>query len=296
MKLTNSAGNQKGQTLIFVLLLMTIALAVGTSISSRTISTIRRTTNTDSSSRAVAAAEAAVEFYLSQPLSALDAKSPVPGDPTNCTVSATTTDYPDQSAEQLSQKTDQVDTIAKVTIGRYGCVNNASDSFKTTIAKDNILELKLRTSGALTGNLDICFSSPTGSTNYSSLYNTLIAGTSPNYTVTKYGYNQAGVSGPSNNFRSATSSGTDSCYTINMPAASNPQLLRILSLYNSSTVTIKTSAGYRLPFQGYTISAVGIVGAQQTGTARTVIATKSLPYLPVPFNFGVYSQSTSNGL
>lgn len=293
MQKTSANSGNKGQALVFVILLMSIALAVGTSISSRTISSIRRTTNIDSAQRARAAATAGVEFYLSKSGSALEtAITSNGGSASGCPSTTNSIVYPSQSSEPLSEKTDNVDTSVQVRIGRYGCLNNPSDPpFTVAIAKDNLLELKLGGGGG-SNSVDICFTSASPA---SSLYLTLISGTSPNYSIKKYGYNQAGVSS-SNNFQSTTSNGTDSCInSSNFDLGSNPQILRILSLYNSSTVKIKTLGNYNLPFQGYTISATATVGGPN-GTVKTVNATKSLPYLPVPFNFGVYSQSASDAL
>lgn len=293
MQKTSAKLTNKGQALIFVVLLMSIALAVGTSISSRTISSIRRTTNIDSAERARAAATAGVEFYLAKSGSELEtAITSNGGSASGCSNPTNPIAYPSLSSEPLSQRTDNVDTAVQVKIGRYGCLNSPSDpAFTSSIAKDNVLELKL---GGPNGSksVDICFNSASPA---SSLYLTLISGTSPNYSIKKYGYNQAGVSS-SNNFQSTSSNGTDSCINSNnFDLGSNPQILRILSLYNSSTIKIKTLGNYNLPFQGYTISATATVGGGN-GTVKTVIATKSLPYLPVPFNFGVYSQSASDAL
>jgi len=59
--------NQTGQVLLFVVVTMTIALAVGVGISLRTISSVSRTTRSDTSSRVLAAAEGAIENFLVKP-------------------------------------------------------------------------------------------------------------------------------------------------------------------------------------------------------------------------------------
>jgi len=274
--------NQRGQTLIFVLLIMVIALGVGISISSRTISTVRRTTNIDSSSRALAAAEAGVESYLSKSVSTLDTLAGAAG----CTSQSTPQNY-------TVAGTDGISTTAEVVIGRYGCVTAAGDPYIYNLERDRVLELK--TAGSTFPlELNICFSSP-ASGDSSSLYYLLISGT-PNYTVRKTGYNQ-GLSATGNNFISLPSIGGKSCFALTIP--SDSQLLRLQSLYNSSTITVGANTG-SLRYQGFTITStatIGTTGATVAGAEdrvkRTVRATRSLPYLPAAFNFAIFSDSDS---
>ena len=52
---------QKGQILLLVVLVMTIALTIGLSLATRTITDIRTTTEEENSQRAFSAAEAGIE-------------------------------------------------------------------------------------------------------------------------------------------------------------------------------------------------------------------------------------------
>ncbi len=271
--------SEKGQTLVFVLLVMTIALAIGISISSRTISTIRRTTNIDTSSRASAAAEAAIEYYLSRPTSELEnilsgISNCLPSNPRN---------YPGGSGNTLSS---DVQTNAIVVINRYGCLN-PGESYTFDVNQDEVLELKTDNGGS-TGTLNFNFKKSSGSSE-PSLYLLEIYGNSPSYNVRKVGYNMDGSY--SNGFSTAT--GGQFSYTL----GSNPRILRILSLYNSSSVTVTPVAGgsYKLPYQGYKITATGQV-AQEDSSKRVVSASKSLSHLPALFNFAIFSNSSSQNL
>lgn len=283
----NNKLNQQGQTLIFVLLVMTISLAVGISISSRTISSVRRTVNVDSSTRAVAAAEAALEYYLSKSVSSLNALSGLSGN-TNCASTFSGT-YP---IPPISLSNDGVLTNANITVQRYGCLGASATSPYYDINQDGILELK---TGGGSGTLTLCWHHTSGST-YSAIYLMEISGSAPSYSVRKVGINEQGSPYSSlNNFKDPTTfvSPNDSCYSYTL--RSSTKLLRILSLYNTSSLKISTSSGSSLPYQGFQMTAVGKVGSD-VGARRTVTASKSLPYLPTPFNFAVYSNSSSEAL
>ncbi len=126
---------------------MTVALAIGIAISSRTISTVRRTTNIDTSSRALSAAEAAAEFYLSQTPAQLDSPTTTgfanPNDNiTNCdTMPADlSVKYPPANGSIGGDLT----TTANVRVRRVGCINNAHTT-PVTFSVDNgkVFELKL---------------------------------------------------------------------------------------------------------------------------------------------------------
>ena len=69
--------NEKGQTLLFVVVAVTIALTVGVAVSTRTIGSLRRVSRTDTSTRAIAVAEGGMENLLSKNYSQLaEAVSP----------------------------------------------------------------------------------------------------------------------------------------------------------------------------------------------------------------------------
>jgi type II secretory pathway component PulK len=65
-------SKQKGQTLVIVLFIMVVALTIGVIISNRFIKTLRDISQSDSSSRALAVAEAAIENILLVPQETLE--------------------------------------------------------------------------------------------------------------------------------------------------------------------------------------------------------------------------------
>ncbi len=76
--------NQKGQTLLFVIVAVTIAMAVGVAVSTRTIQSLKRVARTDTSARVIAAAEGGIENLLGRNYSQLDGVLYDGVNPVNC--------------------------------------------------------------------------------------------------------------------------------------------------------------------------------------------------------------------
>ena len=84
--------------------------------------------------------------------------------------------------------------------------------------------------------------------------------------------------------------GYDSCATVDI--GSNIYGLRIRSVGGDSSVAIFPTGGSDLPLQGYTITSIGKVEQDQGVTAtRTIKIVRTLPYLPVSFDYALYSDS-----
>ena len=64
--------NEKGQVLVMAIIIMAIALAIGVTVSSRYMSTLKNISESDNSSRALAVAEAAIENILIIPQETLE--------------------------------------------------------------------------------------------------------------------------------------------------------------------------------------------------------------------------------
>lgn len=291
-KLKYQVLNQKGQTLVFILLIMTIALAVGVAISSRTVSTVRRTTNVDTSSRALAVAEAAAEYYLArQPAELENSTNSMTGftsptqSPTSCTPATppTPTVYPPVVAGTSTISSD-IGANAQVSVRRVGCMNNPSNPGITfDIQQDRVLEFRINSTSNAQARLR--FTVPT--INAVALYVFEIynaGGTTP--TLRKTGYNM-------NNSSIVSSFSTDADNQLDYDTQNYPQVVRVVPIGRGTSITTTLRAAYNIPFQGYEITSVGAIGGSQNAVSRTIVATKSLPVLPAIFNFGVYAQQGS---
>ena len=56
----NPENKNKGQALLFVVVAVAMAMAIGVSVSTRTISSLKRASRTDTSARVIAAAEGGI--------------------------------------------------------------------------------------------------------------------------------------------------------------------------------------------------------------------------------------------
>lgn len=270
---------------------MSIALAVGIAISSRTVSTIRRTVNIDSSARALSVAEAAAEYYLAQPQSYL--KDKTGGNTSDCGTTWTT-EYPEVNQPPIVDA-NGITASALVQISRFGCVSKQNYTSKLPI--DEVLEIKLTPGDFSGGSLTVSWTPTTPLADPKpSLYFVEVHKDGTDYFTRRYGYNPFDGSNSSNNFESAPQpyqNGGKTTITLDNTA----QVLRIMGLYSESTVVVNPE--FSLPFQGYTIRAVGQIGPNKLtnkNPKRIVSVSITRPYAPALFNFGMFSDSAKSGI
>ena len=263
-----------GQVLVFVVATMAIALTVGISFSLRTLSSLSRTSTTDTSSRVLAAAEGGAERYLSKTISELDAKV-------------------GQQAEVIQfvgTSNDNISTKASVTVTKYP--TDPSGKFTFTVKQGKVVQINL--SGYGSSSIDLCWSSVLSAKD-SDLYYSVYSDTA---ILRKFGLKSISrngfPSGYSNNFESAGNNskcGQVASNFKNISWSGIAKYLRIYSINNDSTVELFPSGN--LPTQGYKITSVGelndIVSNQRV--TKTVTVLRPLPYLPAMFDFGIYSDS-----
>lgn len=271
--------NQSGQALIFVVATMTVAMAVGVGVSLRNLSSISRTSRTDTASRAQAAAEGGAENMLSRPESELKAfadSSPANGI--------------DEVIEFTPTTGDNVTAVAEITVDHYN-IDSSVGYLPLEIEEGQVSEVKLDGNG-----VEVCWSSTATDTDtdlYFVAYN-------DDGDLEKQGVESSQhrgfPSGYDTNFESSKSGkdGFDDCYDVSVP--SNATALRIRSINETSRVGVYSGSG--LPNQGYEITSVGkLSNVEQGEEAEAVVRViRSLPYMPGIFDFGVFSGSTGDAL
>ncbi len=280
--------NQKGQTLVFILLIMTVALAIGVAISSRTISTIRRTTNIDTSSRALAAAEAAIEYYLAKPTILLDQASGFTGPndrPTECSLATPPVPkvYPD-SGNSIGN---DINTSAEIVIKRIGCVSG-SQTHSFDVDEGKVFELRLDKTQNNRANLRFDLGSTRAALYIIELYDSTGLDA---VAMRKTGYLFNSFSSSELNGFTNASGGSYLDYQTN----TRPYLLRIIPIGSKIRMTYsRTGGSFNIPYQAHEITATGKIGGSQNSVTRTVVATKTLPHLPAAFNFALFSKTGIN--
>ena len=263
-----------GQVLVFVVATMAIALAVGISFSLRTLSSLTRTSTSDTASRVLAAAEGGAERYLSKNISQLDAK----------------VGQPPEVITFLGTENDNISTRASVSVTKYP----TSPKSKFIVKKGGVGQINLTNYGSTP--IDLCWSSVKSNKDsdlYYSVYSDIkVLEKLGLKSISRNGF----PSGYSNNFVDAgncTNIGHTTSNFKRISGLGSAKYLRIFSINNDSTVELFPNGSGVFPFQGYKITSIGelnnIVSNQKV--TKTVTVLRPLPYLPAMFDFGIYSDS-----
>lgn len=256
---------RSGQTLVLVIIAMTISLAAGLAISSRSLSALKGTSFTTQSTAAYHAAEAGVEEALKWL-----------ADPTNSTnlINGSAT------RQNISGSLTGSSYIYSIAVGGGG-----TGFYRFRLDKDKTQEIKLNNSYSAT-TLEVCWALTGDTGEDASLEMFLISGdTASGYILSQ----KIGVNGSAtyntNGFELPPSGDVTyrHCRTVAWAAGEKVQLLRIKALYNNSSAVIKPSAA--LPAQSFVIGSVGTAGESR----RKLEVTKSLPALPEIFDFAIFT-------
>lgn len=263
--------NQRGQTLVIIVLVMLVALSLGITISTRYFNRLRNITQTDSASRAIAVAEAAVEKILLLPNETLENYVEYGNCGSDCTLQIT--------------GSDGVAAVANVTLSYVG---NSSDPVSTNLAQTSYSVINLEGYGH-GKKIWICWNSPplgelpsvTG----------LYYFKDTRYEVNPFAYNSIGSPYTTNGFSEASANyGYQNCFSVT--ASETPYKIRLKSIYNETPVVIIPSSGEEIPLQGFLIESTG----NFAGITKKVKVIKSDPILPNEFDYTIYSKSESEPL
>ncbi len=298
----NFNNNQKGQALLFVVVAMTIALTVGISVTSRTVTSLRRTSSTDTSARVFAAAEGGIEWFLRQPMAVLnaladgnsnggaDCPTGTSGSTTN--VGACLLTYQPQTNETRGQ--DEIQTKATVNISLFRLNDPSNNTYYWfNLEPGDVKEVRLQdfqTSTFYNGTINICWKTLDPSQSSVLYYHTLYSG----------GIDQKRLLAPSGTIAGSINVTGDtvasggqleftSCYSTSAPG--NLFAIRFKSLYAPSKVAVFPSDTINFPHQGYKITSLGELdsAAEQNTQKKEITAYRSLPYAAGIFDNAIYS-------
>jgi len=284
--------NQKGQTLLFVVVAVSIALAIGVSVSSRTLSSLRRVSRTDTSSRVIAVAEGGIENLLNKNYSLLEgAMNPSEESCVNIGATLQNVQNGEDSYENKcvydftasgTSVSDSVQSRAIVTVEKYS--SNISDGgYAFDIDVNTVKEVSL--DGYASDRIEVCWENPDSAIYYYS-YSKNEAKKGGLYTSSS-----SSIYGKTDNFESVlaeTGSGYAGCKTIDL--VTTPNGLRIRALYGQSKVAVFPDSGNNLPDQGFKLTSVGeITPSDANKEVATVIVHKSFPYASSVFDYGIYT-------
>lgn len=268
---------QSGQATVIILLIMVVVLTIGLSITARSITDLRISSQTEQSNRAFSAAEAGIEEALKTGLQNLVGSGPSGQKPIG-------------------------GATYKYTVESVGGASYAPDK---PVAQDDVVQLKLDKTGLTSAydgvniywiasgeDCDITSGNP------AAVEVSIIYGDGPynmykqTYAVKDRGDNFLQITAGSFTLGSKTycartpTSGNGSLINFNSSGITNPQLLRIRPLYNTSSLAVEAQpSGRQLPIQSYRVRSEGEAG----GVKRTVEVTQSVPVLPAIFDYVLFS-------
>jgi Tfp pilus assembly protein PilX len=298
-QLPNNNQSQKGQALLFVVIAMTVALSLGLSVSTRTLTSLRRTATTDTSARALSAAEGGIEWFLVQALqtmmnlsdgnnnSGTDCPSGSTGDSTGTSCVVTF-----QPQTNDSRGEDYIQTTATVNVSEFTYNESSNTNYWFNLDTGMVKEVSLRSYKSpfayFNGTLQICWNS-LDSSQSSAIY-FITYGTSGD--TIKRILTPLNPSPPlsiqGGTARTGSRTGYNDCYTTG--TLNNLYGIRFKSLYAPSKVAVfPTGTGF--PVQGFKIVSKGELGGngEIAPVVKTVTAYRSLPYLPAVFDYAIYS-------
>ncbi|HLB51973.1 hypothetical protein A3F07_03315 [candidate division WWE3 bacterium RIFCSPHIGHO2_12_FULL_38_15] len=301
--------NQKGQALLFVVVALTIALALGVGVSLRELTSSSRVSRTDTSSRVLGAAEGGAERFLTLSRAQLERAS-APLSNTDCPPN--TTFYDDTQAggkdgckvafNPTTGDNIRAEAIVRVSTFKYNSADNLA--FETVIPSGEVREINTEGAGAM--SLQLCWRADPdngGNTPVDLYYidygaqgvyvkQGVRAGTRSGTYVESLTFVDAS-SAPAN--CSALGYRFTRTVTLDTSLGRTPYGLRIRSLNTNVKMRVMPTTNVSLfPIQGYKIDSTGMLSSisdvSVTATAQ-VLAYRSLPYLPVVFDFGLYSEA-----
>lgn len=259
---------ERGQTLLIVVLVMIVALTIGLSVVTRSITTLRTTQEEEQSQQAFSAAEAGIEKIINS-----------------------------GSANLQGQLSNDASFNASVTslAGANVLVNGGN-----LVAKDDGVDIWLSTyptyASPFTGTVtvywgtsnDDCDESPSINTQ-SAIVIVTLTGTTANPVMTRYALDPCSARASGNGLSTTILPGGTingkafaNSYSINV---TNGLLMRIIPLYASTIIGVSGN-GTALPSQGQVVEATGNAGE----TTRKITVYKGYPRLPVEFfPFGIFS-------
>lgn len=271
---------EKGQALLIVVLVMVIALTVGLSLASRSITNLRSSTQEANSQAAFAAAEAGVEQAVK--LGDTSGQSVITGvslnDKNNSTISNVDIALIDGSQFLLNN-------------GNPIFADDGTDIWLSPHTDDPSQLFQ----SAWNGQLSIHWGTNSDSCSDPALEVLIISGTRLAPALTKYVYDPCSSRRTSNSFNQPPASGAFQVNGVNgsmtfnyrsQITVTNGLLARIIPLYKAGSVGI---IGSGLPVQGKIITSTGTAGVSNAQTVRKISFFQGYDSLPSELFYSLFS-------
>jgi len=259
--------NEKGQTLIIAVIIMAIALAIGVTVSSRYMSTLKNISESDNSTRALAVAEAAIENMLVVPQETLENYINYNNCGNDCVL-------------EISGESNYR-ARADVTLSFAG---STSDPYSIKVYNGEVYQLSLNGYGS-SSNIDVCWDG------VASVYASYVYDLSGSILNDVFAYNPVGYAGFINGFDEAASlHGHSNCFSV--ATSGTPRVLRVKPYNDDALMHFVPSTGQSIPSQGILITSVGRAG----DAVKTVQVLKTTGAVPEYFDYVIYQKSPDTPL
>ncbi len=262
-----SEASRQGQMLLVVVLTMIVALTVGLSVVSRTITNLRISRQSEESQRAFQAAEAGIEKTI-------ESGSPSSIDLSNNAKYTTNIDNPSGNSFVLNGS-----EIVEQDVGMDIWLSDYPDYSNRICQSSCTVSINFNTSE------QSCSAGAENNTQ-AGIEVVLLSGIVSNPTLNKYLFDPCSgrTTGASNVGSGTTIDGVTFIHSVSIPVT-NGIIARVIPIYNS--VKIGLSSSVDLPIQGRIIESVGEAGE----TVRKVQYFSSHPQLPLEiFPYSIISQ------
>jgi len=286
--------SQNGQMIIILLLVMVVGLTIGLSMVSRSLTDIKISQQAEQSQRAFSAAEAGLEYGLSQGLAQIaggDIPQTIitPGVSYSGKVSRTGK----QGYELKGLAAIEQDDVAQINLDPLDL-----DTGETLATSINIFWGEIGTNQVPN---PACSALPNPVV--ASLELTFITQSGTSYGINKYAYNACSGLNATNNFSSPSQYGlptptlpsTATAYYAKIDSLDIPddvKILRIRPLYNNASIKIEPNGGV-FPNQSYKLTVKG----EASGKVRAIEWFQPIkPALPAIFDYVLFSGSSTNAL
>jgi hypothetical protein len=297
----NMKKDQNGQALLFVIVAMTVALTVGIAVSSRTVSSVKRTSSSDTASRVLAASEGGIEWFLKQDDAVLTALANPATTAAACTSAVGSSSGYDTATGSCKlvytpQADDLITSTAYVKVETFTVNDPANNRYWFEVNPGDVKEMRL---SGYTGQLTLCWKSLDSAQLDTGIYYLIY---SKNGVTTKKilapssmgdHFSGSDVGGTAGAVTTATSAGGYAgCSNLNIAAGSIG--VRMKSLYAASRIVVTPAAA--LPVQGFKITSTGQLGnaADKVTAVKVTTVYRSYRYAPSAFDYALYSPGSTN--
>ena len=293
--------DEHGQALLLVIVALTVALAVGVSTAMRTISSVSRVSTVDTSSRVLAAAEGGIEHFLSYTTAELNKVATVAASKCDTLDNSSAKahcviNFPHVAGDNISAR-----TVVKVEEYKGSLVEG--NMYRTSVEQGHNTTINM---AGFSGQLKVCWIGE--SDIFYTLFKEQILNDWTKGIVCGDTSNSGCYSGTigveiKDKGASPVVASSSLCaglgtgyvgFTITVPAggATTPfsKGLSITALNDRISLAVTPESGLFNQLLAYKITSKGeLISDSVVKTSKTVVAVKSLPYLPASLLFGVFA-------